>query len=394
MKHSHSRNAGLTALGSLFIAIALLTGCAKARSSQTPEPKAAARDPLSITVPASLRERIKTGKPRVAAVAGMMDVAGRIEANEMRLARVSSPVTGRITDLRVAEGEIVHRGQVLASLYSLDLSQQQFGLLKAASAKQLAERAVARAKQLLTAEVIGSAELQRREAELQQASAELASARDQLRVLGMSPESIARIEAGHGVDSQAQIIASGNGTVMERKVTVGQLVQPAEPAFVISDLEQLWLIADIPEQNAGGLRAGEEVQAEVAAFPGEIIRGKLSFVSAVVNPETRTVRARMDLPNHAHRYKPEMLANIRLRDGAKRQTLIPDNAVVREDNQDHVFVQTGTDTYALRTVTLGDEFDGRRVVVSGLQPGEEIVLDGAFHLNNERRRILTQGAAD
>jgi cobalt-zinc-cadmium efflux system membrane fusion protein len=184
-----------------------------------------------------------------------------------------------------------------------------------------------------------------------------------------------------------------DGTVMERKVTLGQLVQPSDSAFVICDLSSLWLIADIPEQNAGNLRAGKSVQAEIAAFPGKIISGQLSFVSAVVSSETRTVRARMDLPNSNGLYKPDMLALVKMRDAAVRRTLIPIAAVVRENNEDFVFVREGEHNFRLRRVTLGNEFDSKRVLVDGLHAGDVIVLDGAFHLNNERKRLMTEGSA-
>jgi membrane fusion protein, heavy metal efflux system len=370
-------------------------GCTAAHSGQPEtENKAPARDPLEITPAEALKARLQIGPPPTDRVAGMMEVPGRVEANETKLARVSSTVTGRITELLVTEGEVVHRGQVLAKLYSMDLSAQQFAFLKALSARQLAERSVDRAKQLLAAEVIGTAELQRREAESAQINAELGSARDHLRLLGLSPEEIAALEEKRSVNPEAYIAASADGTLMERKVTVGQLVQPTEPAFVISDLAQLWVVADVPEQSAGGLRAGHRVEAEIAALPGPAVRGVLSFVTAVVNPETRTVRARMNLPNPEGLYKPQMLATMRMRDEPQVKTLIPQTALVREEGGEFVFVSDKKTSFRLTKVTLGEEFNGRRVLLDGLAPGAEIVLDGAFHLNNERRRELTQGATD
>jgi cobalt-zinc-cadmium efflux system membrane fusion protein len=377
------------------MAAMLVSGCTAAHSSQgSAELKPAAKDPLEITPPPALKARLKVGQPPVDSVAGVMEVPGRVQANEMRLARVSSTVTGRITELLVSEGEVVHNGQVLAKLYSTDLSAQQFAFLKSLSAKLVAERAVARANQLLAAEVIGAAELQRREAELAQINAELASARDQLRLLGVSPEEIALLEEKRTVNPEARIVASADGTLMERKVTIGQLVQPTEPAFVISDLAQLWLVADVPEQNAGGLRAGKSVEAEVAALPGHTIRGGLSFVNPIVTADTRTVRARMDLPNPSGLYKPAMLATMRMRDEPQPRTLIPQTAVVREDGGEFVFVGDPKGSFHMRKVALGADFNGRRVLVEGLARDEVIVLDGAFHLNNERRRALTQGAAE
>src|SRR5262249_50807736 len=146
-----------------------------------------------------------------------------------------------------------------------------------------------------------------------------------------------------------------------------------------------------PEQSAGNILVGQSAEAEIEALAGEIIRGKLSFVSAMVNPETRTVRVRMDLPNLRQRYKPAMLAKMIVSGHRENRRVIPSSAVVREGNQEHVFVQTGEDRFLLRPVTLGAEQSGMRVLIDGIRPGEQIVIDGAFHLNAERKRAAVEG---
>jgi cobalt-zinc-cadmium efflux system membrane fusion protein len=371
----------------------LLAGCQANASRQDNDRPVKSRNPLEMKVAPTLRSQIKVGELKWAPVSGSLRVSGRVEADGTRLARVGSPVTGRITDLLVMEGERVKRGQVLATIYSTELSDTQFAFIKAYSQQQLSRRAAERAKQLLSADVIGTAELQRREAEVLQASAEVSALKQQLKVLGMSDEAIEELETTRKLNSQYQVIASIDGTVLERKVTIGQIVQPAEIAFMIADLSSVWLMADIPEQDAGDITVGKAVEAEIAAFPEQIIQGRLSFVSATVNPETRTVRTRMNLPNPGGKYKPAMLATVTLKDGVQREQVIPATAIVRENNQDHVFVQTGADTFVLQQIALGDEFGDFRVVKDGLQPGQKIVLDGAFHLNNERKRLALQGGA-
>ena len=139
------------------------------------------------------------------------------------------------------------------------------------------------------------------------------------------------------------------------------------------------------------MHAGKAVLAEISAFPGEKIRGKLSYVSPTVNPETRTVRIRMNVPNPSYRYKPDMLATVALEDVPQKQIVLPEQAVVREDNKDYVFVQSGPSTYSLREVVLGADLENQSVIASGLDPGERVVIAGAFHLNNERKRRLLAG---
>ena len=374
-------------------AFLLASGCGSKKAEAAKSETQTQSDPLKIQVSPALSSQIKLGQPQWREVAKTLDVAARIEADATRQARVGSPVRGRITELLAFEGERVKRGQPLAVLYSTDLSDAQFSFLKAVSQQNLSERAVERGQQLVDADVIGTAEQQRRQAELVQASAEVSSFRQQLQALGMSEASIRELESSRKLNSRYEICASIDGTVLERSITVGQIVQQADVAFLLADLSNVWLVADIPEQNAGDIVAGKAVEAEAAAFPGEKIAGHLSFVSATVSPESRTVRVRMNVANPRGRYKPAMLATMRLKDKVQRERVVPVTAVVRENNRDNVFIQTAPRTFVLREVQLGGEFGDFRALIAGVEPNETIVVDGAFHVNNERKKALQGGGA-
>ncbi|MCC7236951.1 MAG: efflux RND transporter periplasmic adaptor subunit [Bryobacterales bacterium] len=383
-------------LGAIFIAAALATlgmaGCAKKETkaeahTQAPPP----RDPMEIDLDKELRARVKLGEPHWAQVGATLTVAARVEVDETRVTRVGSPVMGRIASLSVREGEHVRAGQVLATLNSVGLSEAQLNFLKGLSQKLVTERAVVRAQQLLKADVIGSAELQRREAELAQATAELAAARDELELLGMPAEAIEALERTRNIHSVSRVVASSSGTVLERHVTIGQVIQPADTVFEIADLSHVWLVADVPEQIAGSVVVGMAVEAQVAALGNQIFSGMLTFVSATVNPQTRTVRARMELGNPARRLKPAMLATMVLKNQTERRQVVPLAAVVREGEVEHVFVKLDDDTFVLKPVQLGPEYGGNRVLLEGLREGDQIIVDGAFHLNNERRRRAVRG---
>jgi cobalt-zinc-cadmium efflux system membrane fusion protein len=371
----------------LFGAILLLSGCGE----KTVAKPAPVRDPLMIEAGADLAARLVLGEPAYVEVRESMRVPGRIEVDETRFVRVGSPVTGRITDLAATVGQDVARGQVLATINSTELSSAQLSYLKSLSQRSLAARASARAQQLVEADVIGTAELQRRQAEFSQAEAEVGAARDQLKVLGMAAGAIDKLSESRTITSVTQIIAGISGTVIERKVTEGQVVQPADGVFLIADLSRVWVVADVPEQNAGSLRVGESVQVEIPALGNRLLQGTLSFVSPIVSPETRTVRARMEFANKDREYKPSMLASVLIRSTPQKRLTVPAEALVREENHDYVFVQTGDGSFGLREVTLGIEHEGRRVIQGGLRGGERIVIDGAFHLNNERKRRAQGG---
>ncbi len=384
-------------LAVLIAMMAIVAGCnsdtgtpavipANASPVAQPPPLARSSNPLEITATPTILERLRVGEPTWAQVGAAVTVAARVEVDETRVTRVGSSVNGRVSELAIREGQEVQRGQLLALVNSTALSDAQMLFLKALSQRQVAQWTVERAQILLKADVIGSAELQRREAELSQASAELDAARDQLALLGMPENAIAKLQETRNINSVSRVVASMAGTVLDRKVTLGQVIQTADTLCEIAELSQVWLVADVPEQNAGHLAVGQEVNAEVAAFPGWTIHGKLSFVSATVNRETHTVRVRMEIPNHNRKLKPAMLATMVLKDAAERRQVVPVPAVVREGNGDFIFVQRNADTFVLQQVKLGAEHNGNRIVMEGVQPNDKIVVEGAFHLNNERLR--------
>lgn len=381
----------------LLIAFALLAGCnssgtpTEAASLATAEPPP---DPMEIEATPFLKERIKIGAPEMREVTQTLTIPATVQADETRIARINSPVAGRVVELEAVEGEQVKRGAVLAVIRSTELSNLQLEFLKALSQRQLAERAVERAKRLVEADVIGTAEVQRRESELHQAAAELSSTRDELRVVGMSEESLARLEKTRNVNSITQVLATIDGIVLDRPVTLGQIVEPADTIFMLADLSNAWLVADVPEAYSGGLRVGQEVEAEIVALPGNRFHAPLSFVSARVDPETRTVRARTNLPNPSGKFKPAMLATMYIHERAPKQLAVPSTAIVREGNDDCVFVQRAENTFVLRPVQVGPDAQGVRALQGGLREGEKIVIDGGFHLNNERRRRLTRGSGE
>jgi cobalt-zinc-cadmium efflux system membrane fusion protein len=260
------------------------------------------------------------------------------------------------------------------------------GFLKAHSAASQAERAVDRARQLIQADVIGSAELQRRESELAVARAELRAAGDQLRLMGLPADAIERLQAQGTLHPVAAVSATLAGTVIERKVSNGQVAQPGDHLFTIADLDTVWVVGALPEQTARSVQAGQTVVIEVPALGKRSLTGKIVYVGDTVSPETRSVTIRTQVDNPQRDLKPQMLATMRVR-GAEQQALaLPAQAVVRENDRDHVFVRAAEQRFVLTPVELGPAQDGIRPVLKGLTAGAVVVTEGAFHMNNERKR--------
>lgn len=373
----------------LLVSAALVSACSKAPEEAPP---AAKPDPALIEPNPELRAQLKVDVIKTAPVVQSLRVAGRISFDEQLLARIGSTVTGRVSSLNAQLGDEVRPGSVLAIINSTELTTAQLAYLKSQTTAELNRKAVERARILLQNDVIGSAELQRRETELTLADAERRAAADQLRVLGLSEKTITALARSGVISSTTPVSATLHGVVVERKVTPGQVVQPSDALFTVADLSKLWAVAQVPEEQSGMALTGQVVEVEVPALDGQRIMGKVIFVGQTVNPQTRTVLVRVALDNPTGQLKPEMLATM-LIDGKPKDTLVvPAGAVVREDNTDYVFIAS-EDGKRFRQVKvqLGPESRGVRPVLNGLASGAQVVVDGAFHLNNERRRVLLGG---
>ena len=351
-------------------------------------------DPRVVKAPAALAARLRVAAVATEPVAEPLKLVGRVDFNEQAVARIGASVTGRITEILATPGQTVKAGDVLAQLHSTELGTAQLAFLKANAQQQLAAKAVERARLLLAADVIGSAELQRRENELGVAEAERRAAADQLRVMGVPSSAVAQTARTGAITSVSAVVSTVAGVVVDRRINKGQVVQPADVLYTVADLSKVWVVAQVPEAQIARVQVGQEVRIEVGAQGVEPQHGRLSWVAETVNPETRTVTVRTELDNPRRQLKPAMLANVIVQPLPVERLVVPSSAVVREDNVDHVFVRVvdGQDAYRLTPVKLGEEISGVRVVEDGLKGGEKIVIDGAFHLNNERKRSEMEGS--
>ena len=346
----------------------------------------AAAAPRSVNANPALLKQLRVVPVGQAELRDSLRVPARVDLDQQRVARIGATVTGRIVETKTVLGQRVNKGDTLALLNSTELGMAQAAYLKSASQVNLRRLAVNRAERLLQADVIASAELQERKGMLHEAEVDLRAATDQLRVMGMSAADLARLEQEKAIHSFTPIVASLDGTVIERNVTVGQVVQPADALFTVADLSQVWLVAEVPEQQARWAREGDEASADIPALPEHRFSGKLIYVADLVNPETRTVTVRMEMANPQRHLKPQMLATLLIRKVGSQQLVLPDSAVIRDNNQDAVFVETAPAHFELRPVRLGDHEGEVRQLLDGLKRGEKIVVEGGFHLNNERLR--------
>lgn len=310
----------------------------------------------------------------------------RIDLDQQHVARIGTTVTGRIIETEAVLGQEVRKGEKLATLNSTELGLAQSAYLKTGSQVNLKRLVVARAKRLMGSGIIAAADIQERETMLAEAEVDLRTATDQLIAFGMSGSDLARLSKEKKIHSILPITASIQGTIVERQVTVGQVVQPADALFTVANLSHVWVVAELPEQQAGWAHKGDEAEVTIAALPNETLHGKLIYVADMVDPNTRTVTVRMELPNPHRNLKPHMLANLLIRKQGVQELILPDSAVIRDKDTDLVFVEIGSDEFELRPVKLGALNVNSRPILDGLKSGEKVVVEGGFHLNSERQR--------
>ncbi len=375
-----------------LLGVALLTtGCGKEEANAAKKPAATeasapVRDPMEVMLTPEMAKQFRVESATMADIAITQRVAGRIEANERLTTRIGSSITGRVVQVMAEVGDRVKAGQTLAKLASPELTNAQLSYLRALSSTKLAERTVERAQALVAADVIGFAELQRREVELSVARAELRAATDQLRLIGLRDDTIERLRDSGAIASEVNIRATRNGVVIERKVSQGQVAQPGDPLFTVADLSNVWVVGALPEQDANSVQVNQRVEVDVPALSGEKMTGRIVFVSDTVQQDTRTVPIRTEVQNPKYELKPQMLASLKLNGKYIKQLAVPASAVVRENDKDYVFVRLDDHRFRLTEVSLEPAAGELRPVRKGLDEGTPVVVDGSFHLNSQRKR--------
>jgi membrane fusion protein, heavy metal efflux system len=317
------------------------------------------------------------------------DFPAIVQPNQRNMAEITTLVRGRVVEVYADLGQEVKANAPLAILYSSELGLAQSAYLKAKAKLHLAEQAYNRAQFLLQEQVIGEAEAQRRHAELLSTQAEANESGDRLKLLGMNEEEFRRLERSRQIRSVVPIVAPFAGRIIGRKLTRGEVVETTENLFVVADLSEVWVQANIPEKDipfVHSVHASGDTQVEVRinAYPKEVFKGTITYVGDVLDPVTRTMQLRIELPNRDGRLKPEMFATIRLFSESQPDRLaVPEAALQRDQGRTFVFIQRSANEYEMREVHIGESNGTLTSILGGLKEGEPVVTEGAFVLKSE-----------
>jgi cobalt-zinc-cadmium efflux system membrane fusion protein len=317
---------------------------------------------------------------------------GKIEANPNRVSKVVLPVTGRVVSVMVKVGDAVKKDQPLLSLQSPDADaaisghlSAQAGLMQAKAALVKAQSDFDRSSDLFEHNAVAkkdvvSAEsaLAQAKAGVEQAQASLDQAVRRLAVLGLKP----------GDSSQEVVVRSPlAGKVLELSVVPGEFRNDTSVSLMtIADLSSVWVTSQVPESYIRFVQVGERVEINLVAYPNEVFEGKVARIADTVDPQTRTVKVQAEMDNSKGRFRPEMFGSIHHVESTMPMTVIPFAAVVQDGNRSIVFVEQSPGRFVERDVTIGKRAGDVVRVVSGITPGESVVVDGVMLLKGLVKR--------
>ena len=303
-----------------------------------------------------------------------LELPAHIDPDPTRVVHVFPPATGRIVEMKVRPWDHVQKGETLAVIESADLARAVADYHKAQTDNQVKQDELARARDLYEHHAIAEKDLQQAQGDAQMSAAELASTRDQIRELGMDPDH---------ASNQLNVVAPQSGVILDVGASPGEysnaLAAPA-PLCTIADISTVWAVGDIYEKDLVAAKTGQEAQVTLDAYPGQTWVGRVSDVSDAVDAVTRALQVRVVLANPKGELKPSLFGTIRLLRSSSPGILLPSDAVIREGNDAYVFLGIGNNRYQRRNVTLGRSIDGSLEIVSGLNPGDTVVSEGALLL--------------
>jgi cobalt-zinc-cadmium efflux system membrane fusion protein len=308
-------------------------------------------------------------------------LTGAVAYNAFKTTPVFSAVGGPVQEILAEPGQNVHAGQTLLTVTSPDYSAARSAYLKAVSTFQLADKNYERSKDLYEHKAIAERDLQQAESDRAQAQADQQSAEDALRALGISdPQSL--VKEPPKTTGQIPVPAPVAGQIVERLVGPGQLLQAGSTqCFTISDMSTVWVLVNVYQNDLAFVRIGDNVDITTDAYPDKF-RGRISYIADALDPNTRTLQARIVTENPGYKLKKDMYVTATVHAGALANALtVPDASVLRDtENQPFVYVQVASNQFARRLVKVGDSQDGRTLVQDGLKEGEHLVGDGSLFL--------------
>jgi Cu(I)/Ag(I) efflux system membrane fusion protein len=352
----------------LFVAAAFVA-CTKPQTDEHPHEAAESHEANAAVVTLTKHQlfhiHLETAEVKEIPHGGTIPLTlpGKVMLNERRRAEITARLAGRVEKVSAFAGERVAAGQTLAQIFSQEFLTMQMEYLQAI---ERAQRFGNDSADQATAKTISL------------------SARKKLEAAGSSEADLRQLETGQEPMSHLPVRAPFSGAVLNAEVVQGQFVELGAHLFEIADLSTLWILADIYEQDLPRVHKGVQAQVEVTPYPREMFPAMLTEIFGVVDAQTRTVKARLEIQNPRGKLKPEMFASVHLMAELGGSTIkVPASAILGETEKHFVFVAVNDSTFEKREVRTGAETREIVEVLDGLATGERIVTRGGFFLKSE-----------
>jgi membrane fusion protein, heavy metal efflux system len=384
----------LLAAGLLLVPAVVVVRIFTAKPVEEAAPAPTGTDAVTLGKESISLAGIEVVEARSVTRAATFEAPAVLALDETRTARIGSLVEGNVVRILAEVGNRVGRGAVLAELNSRVVHDAWADYRKAVSETRRREtelawatQAAGRAARLHQEKALSLQERQRAETEqvaareeLDRAKTEVRRAEEALEHLGVTNAEDPSGESGESVPIRAPLA----GVVLEKHVTAGTAVTPGTPLFVVSDLAELWAMAEVDETRTPLVSAGRDAKVHVAAWPGRAFDARVTFVGDAVNPKTRRVTVRCQVPNPGGLLKPEMYARVALGESAPRpMVVVPEKSIQEMDGKPHVFVAGAKGRFEKREVALGASSEGLVEVRSGVAAGEKVATEGSFLLKSQ-----------
>ncbi len=329
-------------------------------------------------------------------VASTVTLPGVISLNKNRTASISSFVGGKVVSLQADLGTRVERGQILLSINSPAFAQTQARFLQSVAQLNLSRKEYERAKKLLEEKAIEEREYLRRQAEHEKFQTEVGGLGSILHSYGLDHEQTEKLiekcaslppdgKLCELADPNLPIRSPLHGVIIFRDVIIGEHVEPEKPLFTVSDLSTLWAILDAYEKDLPLIDEHCQVIIVSPLYPEKEFKGKIAYISDLVDEKLRTVKIRVEIENDAGLLKPNMYIQGRVKKeaGGEHQLTVPEEAVQTFDGEKIIFVLEKENLFVVRHVEVGEKIGEKRIILKGIEEGDRIVIKGAFDLKAE-----------
>ena len=318
---------------------------------------------------------VEYGTVEYETVKNSVRAVARVTLDETKIAKVHSKLEGWIDQVFVDfTGKQVHQGDPLLTIYSPEALATQQEYLLAIKAQHLMHDNPVH-------EMLGSTENL------------VAAAKKRMDLWDIGEKQIAEITASGVPLKNLTLTSPITGFVMERNVFAKQRIMPETALYTVADLSRVWVVADVFEYEAAGIRLGMPATLTLSYLPGRTFRGKVNYILPQVDAATRTLKVRIEFPNADFALKPEMYGEVEFQTGGGRRLVVPQTAVLNSGDRQVVFVDRGKGYFEPREVSLGGRSEGRVEILSGLQSGERIVISGNFLIDSESQLKTSLGGA-